>query len=60
MRSTTTYNLGLLKLTAVYFRVLCMGKFVSIFIFCIQHTVLSKFEDLIGLLFKRTSRAYFL
>lgn len=52
MRSTTTYNLGLLKLTAVYFRVLCMGKFASSFIFYIQHTVLSKFDYLIGLLFR--------
>lgn len=56
MRSTTTYNLGLLKLTAVYFRVLCMGKFVSSFVFCIQHTVLSKFDYLIGLLFRENQQ----
>lgn len=50
MHSTTTYNIGFLKLTAVYFRVLFMRKLVSIF--CVQHTVLSKFDDLIGLLFR--------
>lgn len=56
MRSTTTYNLGLLKLTTVYFRVLCMGKFASSFIFYIQHTVLSKFDYLIGLLFRENQQ----